>query len=402
MRKSLDHSEKPKVFDLFAGAGGFSLGFHQAGFETLGMLEIDLWATDTLKNNFPSSDVLHQSIIDFNAEKYFQTLGQTPSIIIGGPPCQGFSLCRRGTGEPTDPRNELLFEFLKVVKAVQPDVFVIENVANLFKAKNKDKVFVRDVLREEIEGLGYNFYINVLDATHFGVPQMRKRCFIIGSKRILKTPYPIQTHIFTDQSDLLTNYKQTPSLWEAISDLPVLDAGQGAEVAQYDKEPLTDYQRMLRNSPYELYNHKAMRHSKRMVQRFEAMNWGQSGSDVPDHLKPRKRNSDKISSFVYDQNNRRLFPDRPSHTIPASFYANFVHPFQHRNFTAREGARIQSFPDDYQFLGKPTVVSTKLLQREGRNEELHLCQYNQVGNAVPPLLARAVAEHLKGEVYGGS
>jgi DNA (cytosine-5)-methyltransferase 1 len=124
------------------------------------------------------------------------------------------------------------------------------------------------------------------------------------------------------------------------------------------------------------------------------MEWGHSTSDVPDHLKPLKRNSTEISDKVYDQNNRRMYPHKPCHTVAASFYANFVHPFKNRNFTAREGARIQSFPDSYVFQGKPTVVSKKLLNREGRTEDSHLCQYNQIGNAVPPLMAKAIAEHL--------
>ena len=125
------------------------------------------------------------------------------------------------------------------------------------------------------------------------------------------------------------------------------------------------------------------------------MKWGQSGSDVPDHLKPYKRNSNGIiSDKVYDQNNRRMHPDKPCHTIPASFYANFVHPYKDRNFTAREGARIQTFPDYYVFKGKPTVVSHKLLAREGRFDEKYLCQYNQIGNAVPPMLAKAVADNI--------
>jgi DNA (cytosine-5)-methyltransferase 1 len=137
-----------------------------------------------------------------------------------------------------------------------------------------------------------------------------------------------------------------------------------------------------------------MNHSKRLVERFASMSCGESSSDVPDHLRPLKRNSTEFSDKTYDQNNRRMHPDRPCHNVAASFYANFVHPYKNRNFTAREGARIQSFPDWYVFKGKPTVVSQKLLQREGRLEEKHLCQYNQIGNAVPPLMAKAIAENI--------
>ena len=163
---------------------------------------------------------------------------------------------------------------------------------------------------------------------------------------------------------------------------------------EYEEPARNEYQAMLRAGSEKLYNHKAMCHGKRMVERFASMKWGHSVNDVPDHLKPRRRNSTEITTVAYDQNNRRMFPHRPCHTIPASFYANFVHPYQHRNFTAREGARIQSFPDWYRFLGKPTVVSHRLLAREGRDEEKFLCQYNQIGNAVPPLLSRAVAINL--------
>lgn len=162
----------------------------------------------------------------------------------------------------------------------------------------------------------------------------------------------------------------------------------------YASPPKNSYQQTLRGDSELIHNHKAMNHSKRLVERFASMRWGDSTSDVPDHLKPLKRNSTEISDKVYDQNNRRMHPDKPCHTVPASFYANFVHPYKNRNFTAREGARIQSFPDWYVFKGKPTVVSHKLLNREGRLNETHLCQYNQIGNAVPPLMAKAIAQHL--------
>ena len=163
----------------------------------------------------------------------------------------------------------------------------------------------------------------------------------------------------------------------------------------YTNNPQNEYQLKMRNSSYKVHNHKAMKHSKRLVERFSSMKWGESTIDVPEYLKPIKRNSgNEISDKAYDQNNRRMYPDRPCHTIPASFYANFVHPYKNRNFTAREGARIQSFPDTYIFKGKATVVSHKLLAREERYEEKFLCQYSQIGNAVPPLMAKAVAENI--------
>jgi DNA (cytosine-5)-methyltransferase 1 len=236
-----------------------------------------------------------------------------------------------------------------------------------------------------------------LEATDFGIPQIRKRLFVVASAHKLERPFPSVTHCIRGSTgDLFGGaLERCPTLWEAISDLPALEAGGGSEVQDYTQAPKNDYQRQLREGSKKIWNHTAMRHSKRMIERFASMSCGQSVSDVPEHLRPLKRNGNgKISVTVYDQNNRRMHPDRPCHTIPASFYANFVHPNQHRNFTPREGARLQSFPDTFVFKGKPTVISHKLLAREGRNDEKHLCQYNQIGNAVPPLLAKAIAENL--------
>ena len=138
-------------------------------------------------------------------------------------------------------------------------------------------------------------------------------------------------------------------------------------------------------------------HSARLVNRFSQVSWGGSGADVTGEFAARQRNG-KGEGKRFDQNNRRNHPTKPSHTLPASFYANFIHPFENRNYTPREGARLQTFPDWYRFMGKPTVVSQKLLSREGRKGEMHLCQYNQIGNAVAPLLAYKIAEHLKRQI----
>ena len=382
------------VLDTFSGAGGFSLGFQHAGAEIVGAIESDKWASETFSFNHPDAKVVTRDI----EETSNRSLGQLfrdrkPDVLLGGPPCQGFSVCRRDAGDPKDPRNSLFMEFLRVAAFFRPKLCVLENVPGLLKARIKSGEHVVNVIEKELKTLGYHVYHRVLHATDYGVPQLRRRLFVVASKTALECPFPSPTH--TLNPDLFSSELEVcPTLWEAISDLPVLAAGEGGEEGPYNGPPEHTYQRLLRQGNSTLFNHSAMRHTPRMVQRFQAMKCGDSVSDVPDELKPRRRNSEEIASTVYDQNNRRMHPNRPCHTIPASFYANFVHPFQDRNFTAREGARIQSFPDAFRFMGKPTVVSHKLLAREGRLAEKYLCQYNQVGNAVPPVLAQRIAENL--------
>lgn len=382
---------KFNVLDVFAGAGGFSLGFEMAGAEIIGAIEKDAWACETFQYNHKKTRVINQDISLLTDNDIINNFPRNSiNVLLGGPPCQGFSICNKNNGDPKDPRNSLFKEFIRVGRLLNPEIMIMENVPNLIKAKTADKKQVIDIIISELENLGYFAQYKILEATDFGIPQIRKRLIIIATKMHIKNPFPKKTHDINPSSE----YLLCPTLWQAISDLPDLNAREGQEIQPYTKTVQSNYQKLLRQDNQELYNHKAMNHSKRLVERFTAMNWGESTSDVPEHLRPLKRNSTEISDKVYDQNNRRMHPDKPCHTITASFYANFVHPFKHRNFTAREGARIQSFPDNYVFKGKPTVVSHKLLDREGRNHELHLCQYNQIGNAVPPLLSKAIAEHL--------
>jgi DNA (cytosine-5)-methyltransferase 1 len=315
---------------------------------------------------------------------------------LGGPPCQGFSICTKNAGDPSEPRNSLITQMIRFGKLFSPSMIIMENVPNLLKAKNYSGEAVIGIIKRELEKIGYHVYVDVLEATTYGIPQIRKRLFVIGYKGELRYPFPCTTHSINNG---LFSTQKTPTLWEAISDLPVIEACEGDEIMEYSVQPQNEYQQSLREDSEKVFNHKAMMHSKRTVKRFSVMKWGQSVADVPSHLMPFKRNGNgELSEKAYDQNNRRMFPNEPCHTIPASFYANFVHPYRNRNFTAREGARIQSFPDWYVFLGKPTVVSQKLLEKEGRLGEKHLCQYNQIGNAVPPLLSKAIAMNLKEQV----
>jgi DNA (cytosine-5)-methyltransferase 1 len=387
-----------KVLDTFAGAGGFSLGFEVAGCDIIGGIEIDSWASETFAYNHKRALAITRGIQLISDEELIDFFaGRHPDVLLGGPPCQGFSICRKNAGDPTDPRNSLFVEFLRVAKVLQPDYVIMENVPNIENARTHHGELVLGIIKRELKDLGYYVNHSILEATDFGIPQIRKRLFVVASVRELESPFPNPTHSVRGIArDLFGgSLGRCPTLWEAISDLPVLEAGSGSEVQDYTQQPENDYQRQLREGSDRLWNHTAMRHSKRMIERFASMSCGQSVSDVAQHLRPLKRNGNgTISGKVYDQNNRRMHPDRPCHTIPASFYANFVHPYQHRNFTPREGARLQSFPDWFVFKGKPTVVSHKLLAREGRTDEKHLCQYNQIGNAVPPLLAKAIAQNL--------
>lgn len=384
-----------KVLDTFAGAGGFSLGFEQAGAEVIGAIEVDSWACETFKFNHPNATVIKSDITSLSDELILASFGENrPDIILGGPPCQGFSICNKNSGDPKDPRNSLFEEFVRIGRVLEPKIMIMENVPNLIKAKTEQKKLVIDIIKEELESLGYFVDYKILEATDYGVPQIRKRLVVIASKIKLEMPFPQRTHTTNDDETINSHLIKCPTLWDAISDLPQIEAREGAEESHYTEEPKNNYQNLLRNGAKTLFNHKAMNHSKRLVERFASMKWGDSTSDVPDHLRPLKRNSTEFSETAYDQNNRRMHPQRQCHTVPASFYANFVHPYKNRNFTAREGARIQSFPDTYIFKGKPTVVSHKLLQREGRLDEKYLCQYNQIGNAVPPILAKAIAENI--------
>lgn len=398
-------TRQPVAIDLFAGAGGFGLGFEMAGFDIPLSLEMDLWACDTLRYNHPQKTILQHDIREYNTADSIRSMCRfKPDVVIGGPPCQGFSIAGPAKKDPKDPRNSLFTNFAQWIRYLEPKAFVMENVKGLLARRNGEGEKVIDIIRNTFTSLGYRVEVWVLNAAEYGIPQIRERIFIVGHYESADIGPPLKTHTLNSnlggipQLSLFNGYILQPALtlWEAISDLPQLNAREGAEEQPYDSEALNPFQKWARAGSTHLFNHAAMDHSPRLVERFKHIKWGESSSDVPEEHGARRRNGNgELSKVNYDQNNRRLHPYKPSHTIAASFYANFIHPFQHRNLTTREGARIQSFPDKYRFLGKKTVVSHKLLHREERFDEKYLCQYNQVGNAVPPLLAKAIAQHLQ-------
>jgi len=283
----------PTVIDLFAGAGGFGLGFELAGFTMSLALEIDTWACDTLRYNHPTAAVIQADIRDFTTSPAIvATCPAPPDIIIGGPPCQGFSIAGPARKDPADPGNSLFISFADWVRQLQPEAFVMENVTGLLSRRNAEGEKVTDIIgRIFREELGCFVEIWRLNAAEYGVPQTRERIFIVGHHGGQAIGEPPPTHsLKMNNVQLMLLHEQAlqPSvtLWDAISDLPELRAGEGAEEQPYASGPSTAFQ---------LY--------------------------------------------------------KPSHTVAASFYANFIHPYQHRNLTAREGARLQSFPDEYRIMG---------------------------------------------------
>lgn len=382
--------KKYTFVDLFAGAGGFGLGFQMSGrFAPICSVEKDLWAVETLKAN-NQHEIVHADITKISTKKSIESIcKEKPDVIIGGPPCQGFSMA--GKGDPSDPRNALFRYFVKWVKVLQPKVFVMENVAGLLIRKNTDGESVIDIIKGAFTNVGYDCRIWTLNAADYGVPQLRQRVVIIGTRLGQEIIPPVATHSMNEDSELPPYI----TAWEALSDLPQIAAREGSEFMEYDQDATNDYQRQCRAGSDGVHNHVAMLHTPRLVSRFQNILDGGSLNDLPDELKVKKRNGNgELSESYYSSNYRHIEPDQVSFTIPASFYSTFIHPFIPRNITAREAARIQSFPDRYVFKGKRTLISSKLMSKLGKDDQNHLSQYNQIGNAVPPLLAKAIAERV--------
>lgn len=361
-------------------------------------VEIDEWACDTLRANHPDCRATLADMRFLGDDWWRSEVRKYPDLLIGGPPCQGFSRVGPANKDPKDPRNSLFQEFVRVARILQPRLVILENVPGILRARTSSGEGVADIIESELRSLGYEAVRFVLRAERFGVPQIRERVFFAGTLEGGLPESILPTNGGEDgQPSLLGDSLPRPlTVRDAISDLPVVDVGSYEEKVEYKGPPANEFQKRMRAGAGDwLENHVPMRHSPRTVERMKAIKPGQSQSHVVDKHAPKRRvRSEADGVGTYDQNNRRMHFDRPCHTLAASFYANFIHPELNRNFTPREGARIQTFPDRYVFKGKPTVVSMKLLRREGRKTEQHLCQYNQIGNAVPPRLAEVLIANL--------
>lgn len=375
-----------RVIDLFAGCGGLSLGLQQAGHEVISAFEIDKFAADTYENNHPRVSLVREDVRRLPSSFFEREFRGQVDLVAGGPPCQGFSVSGKRQYGLYGAQNELVFEYLRVVRAVKPKFVLMENVGGFRTARINPNKFALAAVIRALEEEGYFAYKAILQAADFGVPQYRTRIFIIGCINELRIdPFPRPTH--SKRGEVLPLHIP---VWSAISDLPQIPAGEGCEEMQpYVSPALTPYQANLRRRSRGVHNHVAMKHTPRLIERFASIPPGGSGYHIG---RVRHFNQDAVT--VYKMNNQRLKEDLPSLCITANFQSNYIHPRLNRNLTAREGARIMSFPDSFLLKGKRTLMSSSLLRSEGRHDENFLSQYNQLGNAVPPVLARAIGKQL--------
>ena len=368
---------KLTAIDLFCGAGGLSQGFMEAGFEILAANDFDSNAAKTFKLNHPSSRFYDGPIQDISTDAMLEAAGLSSGeldVLIGGPPCQAFSVYNHRRGMH-DKRSGLFREYLRMVEGLMPRMVVMENVTGITSVAEGRAV---DEIYRSMEKLGFHVEHRVLRAEEFGVPQERRRIFFIGVRDGKRLEWPEPTHFLErDLFSLQSEHKLFVTVADAISDLPELNIKDGVEEAEYDAEPESEYQELMRRRSKVLYNHVAPHLADINLQRLKHIPQGGSWRDVPVELLPagmkRAKRSDHTKRYG------RLHPKGLASTILTKcdlHWGAFIHPTQERSLTVREAARFQSFPDRFRFTGSRVE------------------QFRQVGNAVPPLLAKAVASSV--------
>lgn len=343
------------AIDLFCGAGGLSYGFEKAGFNILLGIDSDEKALEVFEKNHKGSKSICGDITNIAYKDIKEVIGnQKIDVIIGGPPCQGMSLS--GPRKFDDPRNKLYLSYIRLVNEIRPRAFVIENVpglVSLFGGQIKDSII------NKFTEMGYKVKYQILCASDYGVPQNRRRVVFVGTRDNVEFIYPSKC------MDKVTCEM-------ALSDLPALENELGNEISEYTSEPQNEYQRLMRCRAKKLYNHVAAKHSEKVKNIIALVPDGCNYKSLPDEYK-------KTRNFHVAWT--RFASDKPAPTIDTGHRHHFHYKYN-RVPTVRECARLQSFPDDFIFEGNKTQ------------------QFRQVGNAVPPLMAEAIAECVKKMLEG--
>ena len=349
---------KPTVIDLFAGVGGMSLAFEMSGFDVLLANEYDKSIAEAYIANHKNTKMIIGDITSLDLKKTFGSYRGKVDVVIGGPPCQGFS--QKGQRKTIhDERNFLFKYYVSVVELVKPKYFVMENVPNLLTAEGG---YFRKEIEELFNNMGYSLQYGVLNASDYGVPQNRRRAVIIGKLGGKAPSLPIP------QNKVVT-------IWDAISDLAYLESGEGADEQKYEMPVESEYEKLLRKDSNTLFNHVATKHSPLALERLAL---------IPPNAGREVLPKEHLTKSIYSGTWTRMRKDEISVTITTRFdtpsSGKFTHPFLNRAITVREAARIQSFPDTFRFIGNKGS------------------QMKQVGNAVPPLLAAAIAEVIMKDI----
>lgn len=338
------------AIDLFCGAGGLSYGFECAGFNILLGIDSDAKALEVFEANHKNAKSICGDITQIDYEDIKNVIGNKRiDVIIGGPPCQGMSLS--GPRKFDDPRNKLYLSYIRLVEEIRPRAFVIENVpglVSLFGGQIKDSII------EKFTDMGYDVQYKILCASDYGVPQSRKRVVFVGTRENIKFEYP-QKHDSVVTCEM------------ALSDLPPLIDVLGEEISDYETKPMNTYQALMRSKSKALYNHVAASHSEKVKKIIALVPDGGNYKSLPEEY----RNSRNFHVAW-----TRFASKKPAPTIDTGHRHHFHYKYD-RVPTVRECARLQSFPDDFIFAGNKTQ------------------QFRQVGNAVPPLMAQAIAGQVK-------
>lgn len=343
--------------DLFAGAGGMSLGARMAGINVRLAIENDPHAAATYAHNHPETKVICDDIRNVT-EISVPKRGKV-SVLFGGPPCQGFSTSNQRTRSCQNPANWLFREFVRLVNLWKPDWVVFENVRGIIET---EKGIFKDTIIRELENAGYTCSSGVLCAADFGVPQIRSRFFLIASRHGIpvKMPEPAT--------------RQPVSVRQAIADLPSLRNGAGIDSLPYRHKPQSNYSKSMRNGNKECTGNLVTNNARHIIERYKHIPQGGNWENIPERLLSNYTDRMRCHTGIY----RRLREDRPS-VVLGNYRKNMlIHPWEDRGLSVREAARLQSFPDWYEFKGSIGF------------------QQQQVGNAVPALLAKAVFGTLFG------
>lgn len=346
-----------QAIDLFSGAGGMSIGAEMSKIDVRYAVEMDKHAAATFALNHKKTTLYNQDIRNITQTHFNALDRRQQTIIFGGPPCQGFSTSNQKNRDKDNSNNWLYKEYVRLVEEVRPDWVVFENVKGLIETENG---FFLDAVLDGFKELGYTTNHFVLNSADFGVPQRRNRLFIIGSLHGIEVPQPKPT---------VTKHR---TVTDAIHDLPELGNGDGPDLGEYSRSAESVYAKKMRGSLKECWNNVVTNNAPHIVERYKHIPQGGNWENIPEHLMGNYTDVSRCHTGIY----RRLKEDEPSVVI-GNFRKNMlVHPWKDRGLSVREAARLQSIPDRFRFAGSIGF------------------QQQQVGNLVPPLLAKAIFKQI--------